>query len=203
MAERTTTLKKKPFLLPGALAAALLLVVFIGFMIEGRAQILRDGQEVALKTAPIDPRDLLRGRYVRLNYAASSIDVDDILPWLDDDERRVSRDRTVYVTFESDAEGFDVPTDVVLKRPSGGKYIRASVTGGQVFFNGDVIGGGRLRVDFGVDRFYTNEQLAPELEERMRDGEITTVVVAVDEAGTAQIKAFRQDGINIVTERIY
>lgn len=60
-----------------------------------------------------------------------------------------------------------------------------------------------MSVNFGTDRFYTNERLAPELERRMRDGEMTTVVVAVDTGGTGQIKAFRQDGVNIVTERLY
>ncbi|MEO1749336.1 MAG: hypothetical protein AAFR27_12110, partial [Pseudomonadota bacterium] len=45
--------------------------------------------------------------------------------------------------------------------------------------------------------------LAPELEKRMGEGETTTVIVAVDDFGNAQIKAFQQDGINIVTERLY
>jgi uncharacterized membrane-anchored protein len=37
-------------------------------MIESRAAILRDGTEIVLQVEPIDPRDLMRGDYVRLQY---------------------------------------------------------------------------------------------------------------------------------------
>lgn len=60
------------------LAAIVCSVVLVGslvVMIQGRAAILRDGTEIVLKTEPVDPRDLMRGDYVRLGYTdISSID---------------------------------------------------------------------------------------------------------------------------------
>ena len=60
------------------IAAVLLAAVQIGFLswiIAGRAAILRDGQEVLLKVEPIDPRDFLRGDYVRLGYEIRNVPV--------------------------------------------------------------------------------------------------------------------------------
>ena len=58
-----------------AIVVALAQVGFLGWLIAGRAAILRDGQEIVLKVEPVDPRDLLRGDYVRLGYEISSIPV--------------------------------------------------------------------------------------------------------------------------------
>ncbi|EAB6717932.1 hypothetical protein DUP91_26775, partial [Salmonella enterica subsp. enterica] len=52
---------------------ALLQVGFLGWMIQGRAAILRDGREVLLRVQPVDPRDLLRGDYVVMSYLASDV----------------------------------------------------------------------------------------------------------------------------------
>jgi hypothetical protein len=55
-----------------ALLLALVQTGFLGWMIVGRAAVLRDGREVLLKVEPVDPRDLLRGDYVILNYEISA-----------------------------------------------------------------------------------------------------------------------------------
>ena len=56
-----------------ALGLAVLQTAVLGWMIESRAGILRSGEEILLKTAPVDPRDLLRGDYVILSYDVSTI----------------------------------------------------------------------------------------------------------------------------------
>ena len=61
-----------------ALVVALAQIGFLGWIIAGRAAILRDGREIVLKVEPVDPRDLLRGDYVRLCYEISSIPVSKI-----------------------------------------------------------------------------------------------------------------------------
>ena len=62
---------RRPILL--ALLVALLQVGFLGWIITSRAAVLRNGAEALLKVEPIDPRDLLRGDYVRLGYEISRI----------------------------------------------------------------------------------------------------------------------------------
>src|SRR4029077_13511649 len=56
-----------------AIVVALLQTIVLGYWIESRAAILAYGTDVLLKTAPVDPRDLLRGDYVTLNYDISRV----------------------------------------------------------------------------------------------------------------------------------
>ena len=191
------SLAPKPFLVVSSLVASLLLISVIGWMIESRAFILRHGQEAILKTEPIDPRDLLRGRYVRLNYAIQQPAPEIVLKFFETvPEKRFYRDQDVFVALDLGDEGFHEVSEISMGRPSSLIVLRAKAS-----YTPNV--NGSMRLDYGIDRFYTNEKLAPELEERMREGETTTVIVAVDHFGNAQIKAFQQDGVNIVTERLY
>ncbi|EJZ21322.1 hypothetical protein RCCGEPOP_10521 [Rhizobium sp. Pop5] len=61
-----------------AIIVAGLQTVILGTIIQSRAAILSNGTEVLLKTAPVDPRDFLRGDYVVLNYDISSVPVQTI-----------------------------------------------------------------------------------------------------------------------------
>jgi uncharacterized membrane-anchored protein len=60
------------------LGAIILQVVVLAYMAGEREHILRNGKVILLRTAPIDPRDLFRGDYVRLNYEISRIGVDQL-----------------------------------------------------------------------------------------------------------------------------
>ena len=188
---------RKRYLMPAAVAAGLTLCAIIGWMIESRAQILRYGTEIVLKSEPIDPRDLLRGRYVVLTYPAAQIEgalLDPLRAELEADEER--RQTPVFVTMEADGQGHHQPVAVSFAPPDSGVFMRGIAR----YVDARTV---VLSVDYGIGRFYTNEHRAPELEQRMRDGELTEIVVAVGADGTAQIKALRQAGETIVTERLY
>jgi uncharacterized membrane-anchored protein len=189
--------RKKPFVIPAAIAATLVLCAILAWMIESRAQILRDGAEIVLKSEPIDPRDLLRGRYVVLTYPAQQI-TGDVLAGLTAEagEGEPRRNVPVYVMFEPGPDGHHRPVAASLTRPADGVVLRGTAP----YLDGRTV---TLFLDYGIGRFYTNEHRAPELEARMRDGELTEIVVAVGADGTGQIKAFRQAGETIVTEPLY
>ena len=53
--------------------AVLMQILVLVYMAGEREYILRNGKIIYLRTAPIDPRDLFRGDYVRLNYEISRI----------------------------------------------------------------------------------------------------------------------------------
>ena len=53
------------------LAAIILQVMVLAYMAGEREYILKNGKLIHLRTAPVDPRDLFRGDYVRLNYEIS------------------------------------------------------------------------------------------------------------------------------------
>ena len=77
------------------LVTGILLTVLLGGVVYGQVSILQNGREIVLKTAPVDPRDLFRGYYVRLNYDVSSLNGKDVrLP------EKVRRNQRVYVALE-------------------------------------------------------------------------------------------------------
>ena len=55
------------------MVAIALQVVVLFFMAGEREWVVRTGRTVFLRTAPVDPRDVMRGDYVRLNYEMSRV----------------------------------------------------------------------------------------------------------------------------------
>ena len=60
-----------------ALAAGLAVLAFVNFGIYQREQLVTHGQIVFLKLSPVDPRSLMQGDYMRLNFEAA----DQAFPW--------------------------------------------------------------------------------------------------------------------------
>jgi uncharacterized membrane-anchored protein len=54
-----------------ALAAGLAVLAFVNFGIYQREQLVTGGRLVLLKLSPIDPRSLIQGDYMRLNFEAA------------------------------------------------------------------------------------------------------------------------------------
>ena len=47
----------------------LLIIIYINFLIINKENIIKNGQSVLLELAPVDPRSLIQGDYMRLRYA--------------------------------------------------------------------------------------------------------------------------------------
>ena len=120
-------------------------------MIARREATLKNGQVLKFKTAPVDPYDAFRGRYVALR-------IEDTFPT--PKGREFSRNQTVYVTFAEDSDGFAVISDVESRRPQAGRYIRARLR----YWGGD-----NVHIRFPFDRYYMNEKMAPEAERAYQD----------------------------------
>jgi uncharacterized membrane-anchored protein len=188
-------------LLMAAIVLALAQIGFLSWMIAGRAAILRDGREVLLKVEPVDPRDLLRGDYVRLGYEISRIPVAMIgnLPagaeW--------TEEGPVFVRVRKDGDGIWRTVSASLYEaaptPSGdGEVdIRGMVDDGRSLGQGDT-----LSIDYGIERFYLpeGEGLAIERDMRVRS---FGIVAAVAEDGTAQIKALMDGDTMLFREPLY
>jgi len=115
-------------------------------MIARREATLKNGSVLRIKTAPVDPYDAFRGRYVALS-------VENTFPT--PKGRRFVRNQPVYVTFREDADGFASIADVASERPEEGEYVKARLR----YWNGK-----KLHIRFPFDRYYMNEKLAPEAE---------------------------------------
>ncbi|EHK54909.1 GDYXXLXY domain-containing protein [Allomesorhizobium alhagi] len=192
---------KKHRLLISAILLALLQIGFLSFIIAGRAAVLRDGQEVLLKVEPVDPRDLLRGDYVRLGYDISNIPVSMIgnvpsgAQWIEAGP--------VFVRVKKDGDG-------IWKMVSASLYEPPSTPPGddEIDIRGMVDDGrglGRidtLNVEYGIERFYLpeGEGLAIERDMRVRS---FNIVAAIAGDGSAQIKALMDGDTMLFREPLY
>lgn len=57
-----------------------LLLVMFNFSVAEKEEVLENGELVLLKLAPVDPRSLMQGDYMRLSYAISQTEELDKLP---------------------------------------------------------------------------------------------------------------------------
>ncbi len=110
------------------------------------------GTPVILKTAPIDPRSLFRGNYVRLNY-----DISNIKKSLT--QEHFKRGEVGYVTLKEE-DGIFIATGLHREKPESGVYIRGRVT--RV--------GGRYRMKYGIEAYFMPKEKALKAERSVRQG---------------------------------
>ena len=114
---------------------------------------LRDGHVFKFRTAPVDPYDAFRGRYVALRFEAGDA------AWNEMD--KPSHGRKIFALVETGADGFARFTTASLNRPAGGDYLEAR--------SGYSAGDSRVPVEVPFDRFYMEEKLAPKAEQVYRE----------------------------------
>ena len=175
-----------------AVAVSLLQIAFIGWMVAGRAAVLRDGTDVTLSVEPIDPRDLLRGDYVVLAYPISVIE-GDLVP----DGAKAGD--TIYVRVSAGDNGASHPVAASLDTPP-----QVALNEGEVDIRGIVRSAADRRVQsvFGIERFYVPEGEGRGIEENMRQNSFE-VVIAVGSDGTPQIRALLHEGQPIYSEPVF
>lgn len=192
-------MKSTRLVLIGALIISVIQIGFLSWSIAGRASLLRDGAEVLLKVQPVDPRDLLRGDYVRLGYDISSIPASMFVPAVSGDGDYIERPVWVLLrpgadgVFAAQAASFD---RAALPQPAAGEVVIAGRAEGQP------AAGGSASVSYGIERFYLPEGEGKPIEVDMRTRPFF-VSAAVGESGTAQIKRFLDGDTVLFEEPLY
>ncbi|MDY6964801.1 MAG: GDYXXLXY domain-containing protein [Halobacteriota archaeon] len=138
--------------------------------------ILSFGQEILLEIPePIDPRDLFRGDYVRLNYEISQINLTETSY-----DYGFSRGEPIYATL-SEKEKFWTIDSVSHTEPT--------LINNQVFMKGEVtsVYKDRVRVKWGIESFFVPEGEGLPIERHMGKGNVS-IVVKVGYNGYSVIK---------------
>jgi uncharacterized membrane-anchored protein len=179
-----------------AVIVALLQTGIIGYTIASRASILRSGTEVLLKTAPVDPRDLLRGDYVVLNYEISRVPASTVVGGLP----KEAGQRVLSVRLQKQADGFwsVVESSFGTLEPKPDTVILKSLP----FQDYPADAEGTIRVDYGIERYYVPEGEGHDLEEARSDGHLT-IAARVSNGGQAQIRSLLLDGKPVYEEPLY
>jgi uncharacterized membrane-anchored protein len=130
-------------------------------------------QEITLRTAPVDPRDLLRGNYLTLSYDVSTVKAAGA--------ELNTAGQLAYLPVRQVGEIWtgDQATEA---QPEGGVYLR-----GRVVYKQD----GRVRINFGIERFYLSEGAAAQ-NNRATAGLLARVTVG--RGGKAYLHALTRNG---------
>lgn len=188
-------------LIVAAIVLALAQIAFLSWMIAGRAAILRYGKEVLLKVEPIDPRDLLRGDYVRLGYEIRDIPVK--LVTNAPAGEFVAEEGPIFVRLGRDPDGYWRPRSAVLGDAPAGDAPAGEVDIKGTTSNAWQLGpDGSFSVDYGIDRYYVPEGEGRAIETDMRLRPFG-VLAAVADDGTAQIKALMDGETKLYEEPLY
>ncbi|OQM76793.1 GDYXXLXY domain-containing protein [Manganibacter manganicus] len=187
-------------LILAATAVALLQVGFLGWIIAGRAAILRNGTEVLLQVKPIDPRDLLRGDYVALGYDISDLPVS-LIANLAAGSTYIGEGPVTVRLKKSDAGYWHAVSAWLGKAPHAAPDGEADIAG-NVLGGSNTEPGSTVRVDYGIGRFYVpeGEGLAIQNDIRVRPFGIR---VALAQDGRAQIKALVDGDRTLFEEPLY
>ncbi|MDD5681466.1 MAG: GDYXXLXY domain-containing protein [Candidatus Omnitrophica bacterium] len=120
-------------------------------MIMKRESILKNGMQFRFKTAPVDPYDAFRGRYVALGVDASKI--------AKPKEIDLRRGQKVYAGIVNDDNGFAKISQITTQRPKDPAFLTAKVSyvyKDEVFLN------------LPIDRYYMEEKAASRAEQVYR-----------------------------------
>ncbi|PLY14723.1 MAG: hypothetical protein C0631_09355 [Sedimenticola sp.] len=176
-------------------------VLALAWIAAKREWIVQTGETVYIRSAPIDPRDIFRGDYVRLNYEASTFSKTELRDGLLDGE--VNRGSQVYVPLEIDARGLASAQYVTDLKPDHPPFLRGYVLH---HWLGDA-GRATLQVKYGIEQYFVEQGkgLAIEQQRGTRSGiqQPMEIELALDSQGTAIIKGYRWSplGIGLAVKR--
>jgi uncharacterized membrane-anchored protein len=118
-----------------------------GSLIWKREHTLRQGHIWKFRTAPVDPVDVFRGRYVALQF---EIESQEIIP-----PPGLAYRQAVFVTLRQNAEGFAEIDQVSTSKPAGDDFFEGQLTG--------------KTVSMPFDKYWVTERDAPAAETAYRN----------------------------------
>lgn len=167
-------------------------------MIWEREDILTTGKEYKFKTAPVDPNDPFRGKYIFLNYKENVFYVKNEMDW--------QTNQKIYILLTEAKNGYAKIKDVLKEKPTESKdFVTAKIN----YITRD--GRNKLTVKYPFDRFYMDEFKAYEAEQtyirteadtskvtyallRIKNGEAVLKDVLINNVSIRKIVELKQNG---------
>lgn len=151
----------------------------ISFWVIKSEYILITGRKVLLKTIPVDPKDLLMGDYVILNYDISQVP---------EQYKNVKykQNEEVYVVLKTDKDNIATIDRIqTYSKPDEPLYIKGKISQCNTIIPLWKTG---TCINYGIESYYVKEHTGKDLEKNLRDGAL--VKISIDRHGNAKIKEF-------------
>ena len=170
-------MKNRKLLIIGFVLVALAQLYVPASMILEKEEVLETGKMYKFKTAPIDPTDPFRGKYIVLNFTNNSVMVDEDENWMYEED--------LYVFLKEDAKGYAIIDSVSKNKPEHtadyfkAKYIRIYEK--------------ELFVKYPFNRYYMEESKAYEAELAYRKS-------VVSQQQKTYAKVMVKDGVAVLVD---
>jgi uncharacterized membrane-anchored protein len=131
-------------------------------MISEHEDVAANGKVLKFKTAPIDPYDAFRGKYIILNFREDKGKITQ-------GTKKLNYGDAIFVTFK-DSSGYALVESVLADEPKGNPvYVKAKVDyidNNFIFFNSkkEKNTAQSIHIDYPFERYYMNEAKAPKAE---------------------------------------
>ena len=159
-------------------------------MIMDKEEILSVGHMYKFRTAPVDPYDPFRGKYVTLTFDARNVTAGDDSVW--------NTGESVYVLLGTDTAGYAMVQDIMHVSPSEENVNVDYVTGVVKYAYGK-----EVTIEYPFERFYMDENKAPEAEKQFNEAnqrnntEQEAYAVVYVKNGEAALKDVMIDGVSL------
>ena len=175
---------------------AALQVAVLAQMAGQRELVVRNGKTIYLRTAPVDPRDMFRGDYVRLNYEISSVPKSLLRDGLA--ENKCKQGMRVYAVLDVNEGGTSQLLYVTDKKPKEGLFIRGRVDDHDTT-------NPPIQIRYGIEAYFMQQGKGKQLEQGRRQEGIQIPLEMELKLGTNGIAVLRGHrysplGIGIETE---
>jgi len=151
-------MKNKKIVLIIFILVALVQLYVPAKMIFNREDVLQTGKKYKFRTAPIDPNDPFRGKYITLGFQDARITIKHKEDW--------ERDEPIFVTLYEDEYGFAKIKSILKEKPnSKDDFVKARV--GYVSPNWD--GFNKIDIDFSFNKLFMEETKAGDAEQIYRE----------------------------------
>ena len=141
----------KVFIWPGFLLLLLAQWLVPMQMIWKKDKVLDNGTSYKFQTAPVDPGDPFRGKFIMLNFQENSLK----LP----DTKKLSYNSSVYVSFLADKNGFAKIKSIDISKPHNTDFLETTISYISAEKDSSVI-----FVNYPFSKFYMEENKAPRAE---------------------------------------
>ena len=178
------------------IAVILCQVLVLASLAGRREYIAHTGRTVYLRTAPIDPRDVFRGDYVRLRYEISSVPFAKASAEVIDRYKKNTQGATVYALLSVGEDGLAEVASLAADRPAGFFLKGELASSGEAGWSR-----GAVPVRYGIESYFMEQGRGADIE-RMRGSRTTVQVpmemeVAVAGDGTAVLRGHRWSTLGI------
>jgi uncharacterized membrane-anchored protein len=150
----------------GWIIAAALQVLFLLFIAASYYSIDYFGKDIVIKTVPVDPRDILYGDYVTLNFEISTVPLS---KWTGDTSDLDRGQQRAYVVLEENKEGYyEVKKVHPNKTDVTEKQVLLHAKAEKIWSNTSE----QMHITYGFERYYVPENTGKELEQQASDMDV-------------------------------